>query len=474
MRAYLCLVALTILTMTGCGRFTSSTADGKAARASASAKLRNPAYDLIVGKPISHGNLTIFPVTCRIPKTADRYITLDEGLRAGTVEVFEIGQTSGATPNEPATQAPMPAPANPSTNEEPIVPPEPERERSEQSPQPLLAPNSDGVHIAQPTSLTVNDEPFVQAPDQSNDVNRLMVLNRSDKPLYLMPGEVILGGSQDRTIGQELVLAPNPEPVPVDVYCVEHGRWGRRGAEETAGLLVSNSHSMAIADLDSFEGPVVESSALLEVAQKADEGKFVASVGQLSKSGRLAVQAAKSQSEVWDTVAKENSKAGVSNSSGTFTGNYTDEDAVKRLNPYIDSLQSKVSDQEQVVGVIVAINGKPASMDVFESTPLFRKLWPKLLKSYALDAANEARGDAKESGAIACSQTAAEKFLREAMSGSQGQTAVDRGLATTTRQSAAMISFTTELAPTDLLTSSEEAALGVGFGGGVHVSAFAQ
>jgi hypothetical protein len=36
--------------------------------------------------------------------------------------------------------------------------------------------------------------------------------------------------------------------------------------------------------------------------------------------------------------------------------------------------------------VVVAINGKIETVDVFESTPLFRKLWPQLLKSYALDA----------------------------------------------------------------------------------------
>ena len=37
---------------------------------------------------------------------------------------------------------------------------------------------------------------------------------------------------------------------------------------------------------------------------------------------------------------------------------------------------------------IVAVNGRFEQIDVFESTPLFNKLWPKLLKSYALDAAN--------------------------------------------------------------------------------------
>jgi hypothetical protein len=40
---------------------------------------------------------------------------------------------------------------------------------------------------------------------------------------------------------------------------------------------------------------------------------------------------------------------------------------------------------------IVAINGQVEAVDVFQSTPLFRKLWPQLLQSYALDAATVAR-----------------------------------------------------------------------------------
>jgi hypothetical protein len=38
--------------------------------------------------------------------------------------------------------------------------------------------------------------------------------------------------------------------------------------------------------------------------------------------------------------------------------------------------------------LVVAVNGKVESLDVFQSTPQFRNLWPKLLKSYALDAAH--------------------------------------------------------------------------------------
>src|SRR5690242_16159782 len=47
--------------------------------------------ELVVGEPIRHGNLMIFPVSSRAAKTADRFITLDEGLKSGKVVVMEQG-----------------------------------------------------------------------------------------------------------------------------------------------------------------------------------------------------------------------------------------------------------------------------------------------------------------------------------------------------------------------------------------------
>ena len=108
-----------------------------------------------------------------------------------------------------------------------------------------------------------------------------MVANRSDKPLYLMPGEIILGGKQDRCVAKECVIPVDVKPVKIDVYCVEHGRWS--------------------------EGQ--------EFREKA---------GNLGKAGRAAVQEGKAQTEVWDSVREANAASGVRPSTGAFTANYTD------------------------------------------------------------------------------------------------------------------------------------------------------
>src|SRR4051812_43599118 len=65
-----------------------------------------PMEELLIGEPICFQNLKIFPVLSKTPRTSDRFTTLDEGIRAGTVEIHEKGAASiGDQPT--ATQSPV-------------------------------------------------------------------------------------------------------------------------------------------------------------------------------------------------------------------------------------------------------------------------------------------------------------------------------------------------------------------------------
>ncbi len=137
-----------------------------------------------------------------------------------------------------------------------------------------------------------------------------------------------------------------------------------------------------LASLDPAATPAESNSRLAAVGKQ----KFVLSAGSLSKETREAVQSGKGQQAVWDSVGKVNHRVGTSSASGPFTFNYSDPKVLKKLQPYLKGLTEPVAGQDRVLGAVVAVNGKIESLDVFESTPLFRKLWPKLLKSHALDA----------------------------------------------------------------------------------------
>jgi len=353
--------------------------------------------DLIVGEPIRFENLTIFPLSSRTPKNDNRFTTLDEGLKNGTVQVKEINSQA--------------------------------------------------------------------------QVNQLALVNHSKKPLYLMPGEIIVGGQQDRTIAQEYVIPPGPKPVQINVYCVEHGRWVGRGAAELRDIVTAND-GLAINGSVAFDATARASAQPRAVDPQhagppasaepprgnvasgvADPsyrpGEFIGSVGNVGKGARIAVQGDKNQVKVWNKVAETNSLNSNEAPSGDFAGNYLDKKSVDRLEPYFKAMDKKVAEESNVVGVAVAVNGKMDTLDVFESTPLFHQLWPKLLKSYALDAATEATGPAKQQSTAkaksqaepVCTPDDARKFLAEAMSAPANQSTTSGGVAVTTLSTDHIVTF---------------------------------
>jgi hypothetical protein len=425
---------------------------------------------LVVGQAVRHGNLTIFPVYSLLPRDSDRFITLDEGLKAGTVEIRETGSVQAAN-NAP--QPVLPQHAAPQ-----YAPPT--------ATDPFLEDGPANQAAAVADFETLVDLAGGSSSWSGNDVNRLLVVNRSDKPLYLMPGEILLGGDQDRTVGQELVIAPSQEPVPIDVFCVEHGRWGQRDAAEWDGYLQTGSSgqisgfstnlSLVVSQTQDVRPESWTDAAIAETRS----GKFIGSVGSLSKSARMAVQADQEQGKVWDEVASENAKAGVRSGSGAFTGNYAEAEAVRRLEPYLESLRRPIADIPKVVGVIVAVNGKLESLDVFESTPLFRKLWPKLLKSYALDAANAQSPDVKPKS---CTQGDAVAFFHRASHSQPQKSESKSGMETLVNDTDDVLLFSArEAQPAQRpfatqisgLSIDEVAAPTVSFGGAIHSAGYAK
>ena len=126
-----------------------------------------------------------------------------------------------------------------------------------------------------------------------------------------------------------------------------------------------------------------------------------------------------------------------------------------------------------VVGVVVAINGKVEAVDVFESTPLFQKLWPKLLKSYALDAV--VQSDVRQPARPPRNAEAID-FLAKALTGGvQDESHGQGGLIVQRRAADGVISFTA--GETLLSTDGVEPAVSPdnlgNYGGGIHTSALA-
>ena len=69
----------------------------------------------------------------------------------------------------------------------------------------------------------------------------------------------------------------------------------------------------------------------------------------------------------------------------------------QRLDAYITALSKIVDDQAETrdaVGMAFAINGKMNSAEIYSDPSLFKRMWPKLLKSAATEAFAEMSKDA--------------------------------------------------------------------------------
>jgi hypothetical protein len=269
------------------------------------------ASDYKILAPITHGDLTIFPVvSTKVHDTSD-FITLDEGIRSGEVVVTEVGNLHS------------------------------------------------GMYRRHPNQVR---------PVGGAEVNRLVLVNNSKHPLILLAGEVVTGGKQDRVVGKDRIVPAESDPVDLSVFCVEHGRW-------------------------------------TETSTKFDTHASV----MLQPSVRMKAMADQDQQKVWDEVASSRAQMSAKlaaaptaggGSADTFrelngTTSYAKARENKAVQAQVDSIVEPMQKSyesvikqlrnQNAIGVVVAVKGHIVWADMFASSALLGKYWPKLLESYATE-----------------------------------------------------------------------------------------
>ena len=103
-------------------------------------------------------------------------------------------------------------------------------------------------------------------------VNRLVLVNNSKRPLLLLAGEIVTGGKQDRVIGKDRIVPAESDPVDLSVFCVEPGRWiaasEHFGASEAMyGAAVGGRSQNAPAPMAMMAQPSVRAKAMADKNQ---------------------------------------------------------------------------------------------------------------------------------------------------------------------------------------------------------------
>jgi hypothetical protein len=274
--------------------------------------------------PIRHGNLTVFPVVAAKSYPTGEFLTLDEGLHSGEVVVTEAGSVRGL--------------------------------------------------------IRRHGQPVRQY--EGAEVNRLVLVNNSKRPLLLLAGEVVSGGKQDRVIGKDRIVPAESDPIDLSVFCVEHGRWVASSEHFGASQAMYGS-------ANGGPKPPNAPAPMAIMVQPSVRGKAMGD---------------KNQQEVWDEVSKQKvamaeqvtvsaNTVGVELDQATSYAKVNENQAVRKqvdaiAVPIEQSYQSLIHQlrDRNAVGVVVAVNGRIIWADVFASADLLSKYWPKLVRSYASEA----------------------------------------------------------------------------------------
>ncbi|HXM17168.1 MAG TPA: DUF6569 family protein [Candidatus Eremiobacteraceae bacterium] len=286
---------------------------------------------------ITYENITLFPVVSSGGADTSAFLTLDEGLASGEVVVTEQG-----------------------------------------------------------SDVLFRTDRVTQSPGSSGwaAVNQLVLINGSKRPLLLLAGELVSGGKQDRIIGKDRIVPVGADPLPLDVFCVEHGRWSSGSRFSAAKTMVHPS--------------VREQAAL------AKDQNQVWSAVRAGSTSSVAVSGAAEAVLAAPMITADSISESVQVSAPTQAYSKIYEDG--RVGASVDEMVSKLERRfekavdglkgERVVGVIVAYGDEVAWSDIFASPELFNHYWMKLLRSYSVEAL--ARPRVRE----VATETDAREFLR--------------------------------------------------------------
>jgi hypothetical protein len=247
---------------------------------------------------------------------------------------------------------------------------------------------------------------------ETKTVNTLMIENLSNEEVFVQSGDIVKGGQQDRMLATDLILPARSGKVSISAFCVEAGRWSRRGTETVTQFHSANERAA-------------------------------------TKDLKLAAKRTKSQGEVWARVAEAQAKLSANvgapvraeQSASSLQLTLENEKVRATADEYVKALSGIVAKHPDAIGYAFAINGQVNSADVYASPALFRKLWPGLLKASAVEAVAEMKAGKPSAPEVRADNV--RSFIEESESGAADDKDVNPRVQLRTRETESNIVFET-------------------------------
>lgn len=211
------------------------------------------------------------------------------------------------------------------------------------------------LRSAPPVSVLTLDEAIeagylsVREVSDAGDVNSLLVENTATLPVFIMAGEILRGAKQDRTLQFDLLVAAASGPLKVPCFCTEQGRWRR----VSATFMTSEYH--------------VPSSVRAAYKRDADQGT------------------------VWNSISESYERLQAPSTTDAAREMYEAPRVRYDLQSFETALADLPAREPGAVGVLAVHGDRVIALDVFADPAVFGKLFPKLLRSYAVEVLDQER-----------------------------------------------------------------------------------
>jgi hypothetical protein len=194
------------------------------------------------------------------------------------------------------------------------------------------------------------------AEHTSPTVPSLQLVNHSPFPVLILDGEEVVGGLQNRVINTTLLI-PAQSSFDLPVSCIEHGRWHAASTDFKTGEAVH---------------PTLR-------RQKVE---------QVSASLTLAAAPIADQSAVWAEVATRHRRTGTRSATAAL------RDAYAAKHAELTAAERELGfPADNPSGVVLLIEGHAVCADLFDRSETLRQYWPRLVRSYALEAIGARMGE---------------------------------------------------------------------------------
>ena len=177
---------------------------------------------------------------------------------------------------------------------------------------------------------------------EEGHVNKILLKNNSDKFVFIMDGDIILGAKQNRVFNTSMLIGPNKEYY-LSVSCIEKNRWQKSSSSFRPANFLSHK-SLRKKKIDSYY-----------------------------KRGSY------NQNEVWDEVSNLNKRYNQRSKTSSHTILY---ESKKHL---VDNLKNKFEINPNAKGLAYFINGDLQGIEMFYNDSIYKSYYLPLVSSICLE-----------------------------------------------------------------------------------------